>query len=40
MKCRGDEQLNAWKKEMNYEEVKEEMMNDPALNRLCSPVKN
>lgn len=38
MKYSGDEQLATWKKEMNYEEVKEEMMNDPILNRLCSPV--
>ena len=33
-----DEIIKEWKKEMKYEEVKEEMMKDSMLQRLCSPV--
>ena len=37
--CSGEEQLRAWKEEMLYDEVKEEMMQDGALDRFCSPVR-
>ena len=33
-----DEIIKEWKNEMKYEEVKEEMMNDSMLQRLCLPV--
>lgn len=38
MRYRSEEQLQAWKSEMGYEEVKQKMMEDPALNRYCLPV--
>lgn len=34
----NDEIIKEWKKEMKYEEVKEEMMKDSMLQRLCLPV--
>ena len=36
--CREDDQLQKWKEEMGYEDVKEAMMKDAALDRFCMPV--
>ena len=39
MRSSSKEQLKAWKKEMGYEQVKQAMMTDSMLDRVCSPVR-